>query len=532
MKKKKVASLLLAGAMLVSALTGCGAGDGSAASAAASGSATAAETDIKPSGKNIVYGLSATWSSLQFWNGPSTMSCMMEDVLFEPLAKPGPDKLNYRNAESIDVSEDGKVWTCHLDQRVKWSDGEPTTAYDWEWTFQTVTDPTFGIYETSYVTSALVGTDDSGVRVEGEELGMKALDDYTLEITWKNPTPLDGFFNWYGYYYRALPKHLLEDVKPADITSCDYWKNPIGNGPLLYVDEPVTGQEITFKPWSDYYLGCGDYDTVTYKVVSDDSAASAMLNGDLDAYYALQDFDAIKTLEDAESVDVEKAQTGDFFGMSINNEKFNANVRHALSMLIDRETLVAACTGGYGYPITDSATASKGANNDYNVEEAKKILDEEGWDYNYVITIACGARRENQATIIQQNWAAAGVQSEIRTGETASIFSDAMNGNVDCCLWANGLSYSATVDETTLDPSASTYSRVQDSKYYDLCVQIDFETDEAKKQEEIDQLAEAMRTECPYIWIYATPSMIITSKRLSGVQPGTQDQPWMWTLAE
>ena len=83
--------------------------------------------------------------------GRLTHSCMVQDVLFEPLAKAGQDSLEYRNASSIDVSEDGTVWTCHLNEDVTWSDGTPTTAEDWVWTFQQMTDPTFGTYETSHV---------------------------------------------------------------------------------------------------------------------------------------------------------------------------------------------------------------------------------------------------------------------------------------------------------------------------------------------------------------------------------------------
>lgn len=524
--KKKIISLLLSATMLIGVLAGCGEPEESTVQSGSSATTAAVSED----GVNLVYGLNGTWSSLQIWNGPTTYSCMVQDVLFEPLAKAGQDSLEYRNASSIDVSEDGTVWTCHLNEDVTWSDGTPTTAEDWVWTFQQMTDPTFGTYETSYVTCILAGTDDSGVLVEGEELGMKALDDYTLEITFKQPTSLDGFFSWYGYYYRALPKHLLEDVAPADLATCDFWEHPIGNGCLLYVDEPVTGQEITFEKREGYYLGDVAFDTLTYRVGSSENATSTLLNGDVDTFYNITDLDSLAEMESAENLQVNTYDSGgEIVEMSINNEKFNANVRRALSLAIDRETMCEALTAGYGVPKMDSVSDSSECPG-RDIEEAKRILDEEGWDYNYVITIVCGTSRENQATIIQQNWAEIGVQSTIRTGETAANFADAMNGDVDCCIMANNLSYAATVDSSILDPSSTTYSRIQDSKYYDLCQKIDFETDPEAKQALIDEYTELLRNEAPYIYLYTIPKIIVSSTRVSGIKGGNADNPWEWTI--
>ena len=527
---KRILSLLLAVIMLLSMFTGCGAQEESTDAPATDAANTAGTED----GVNLVYGIMGTWNSLQPFNGPSTYSCMLQDVLYEPLAISTGAELVYRAAESIEVSEDGLSWIVKLNPNCTWSDGTPTTAHDWVWTYEVETDPSFGVYASSYIPCVLAGTDASGIRVEGEELGIKALDDYTLQLTFKTPTAIDPFFGWYGVYFRALPKHLLEDVAPSELASCDYWNNPIGNGPLTFVSEPVLGQEITFAARDDYYLGEMQFDTLTYLVVSSDNAANALMNGDIDTFFNISDFETMENIL-AENENLHMVQGEgkmDIFSLSVNNVRFNANVRKALSMLIDREIICEALTYGYGVPKSDPVLSS-GEAPARDVEGAKAILEAEGFDFeNTVITIACGAVRQNLATIIQQNWLEAGVKSEIQTGETATIFAQAISGEVDCCIMGNGLSYNPTGEESILDPASTTYAQIQDTKYVDLCLAIDFETDEAKKAELVDEFVQAIRNEAPYVYLYAVPCCMVMSDRVDGILGGYGDLPWTWTVNE
>ncbi len=121
------------------------------------------------------------------FNNTSTYASLIIDALYEPLVAAGED-LEMRAAESIDISEDGLVWTVHLNPEVVWSDGEPVTADDWVWTFQTITNP---------------------------ELGVTLIDEYTFEMRWKEATYLDEFAGTSAGHFIALPRHCLEDIPPV-----------------------------------------------------------------------------------------------------------------------------------------------------------------------------------------------------------------------------------------------------------------------------------------------------------------------------
>ena len=100
-------------------------------------------------------------------------------------------------------------------------------------------------------------------------------------------------------------KHLLEDVAPADLATCDFWEHPIGNGCRPYVDEPVTGQEITFEKREGYYLGDVAFDTLTYRVgYLLRMPPARTCNGDVDTFENMTDLDSLAEMESAEYLQV------------------------------------------------------------------------------------------------------------------------------------------------------------------------------------------------------------------------------------
>ena len=92
-------------------------------------------------------------------------------------------------AESWDISEDGTVYTFHLREGLKWSDGSPLTAKDFVYSIQRVLTPATTAQYYSMISDYIKGAKEF---YEGtgtaEELGVKALDDRTLEITLLQPT--------------------------------------------------------------------------------------------------------------------------------------------------------------------------------------------------------------------------------------------------------------------------------------------------------------------------------------------------------
>src|SRR5579884_2384233 len=93
-------------------------------------------------------------------------------------------------ASSYDVSPDGKTYTFHLRPDGRWSDGQPVTAQQFEFSWKRILDPSLGAeYASFFVDAGIVGADDynSGKVANADNVGVHALDDLTLEIDLNQP---------------------------------------------------------------------------------------------------------------------------------------------------------------------------------------------------------------------------------------------------------------------------------------------------------------------------------------------------------
>ena len=99
-------------------------------------------------------------------------------------------KVDYGQAESYEVSEDGLVYTFKIRPDAKWSDGEPVKAQDWVYSWQRLVNPDtasdYGYFLDGIVVNA---AEIQAGEADPSELGIKAVDDSTLEITLCQDTP-------------------------------------------------------------------------------------------------------------------------------------------------------------------------------------------------------------------------------------------------------------------------------------------------------------------------------------------------------
>jgi len=107
--------------------------------------------------------------------------------LYDGLCRNVQGDIQPATAESYEVSDDGLVYTFHLREDTKWSDGVNVTAHDYEYGMKRLCDPAAAC-PASYLGTVLKnGAAVSSEELPVDELGVKALDDYTLEITLENP---------------------------------------------------------------------------------------------------------------------------------------------------------------------------------------------------------------------------------------------------------------------------------------------------------------------------------------------------------
>jgi len=163
-------------------------------------------------------------------------------ALFEGLVSKHPKTLEPVPgvAESWDISDDEKVYTFHIRDNAKWSNGDPLTAQDFVWSWRRALMPALGNHYaySLYVVENAEAFHKGGVENFGQ-VGAEALDDKTLRVTLHSPTPyflqLLDHHSFYPVHPETIEKHGAIDDRGTRWTRPD---NFVGNGPF------------TIKEWS------------------------------------------------------------------------------------------------------------------------------------------------------------------------------------------------------------------------------------------------------------------------------------------
>lgn len=184
-------------------------------------------------------------------------------------------------AKSYDVSEDGLVYTFHLREDAKWSNGDPVTANDFVYAWRRLVDPNtaseyaFIMDVAGVKNAASVNAGEASL----EELGVKAVDDYTLEVTLALPVP---------YFLQLMTFPSFFPMNEAFVTEkgADYAQSPDGllaNGPFK-MTEWTQGHSFKVEKNDSYYDKDNvNIDGIEYKIMKDSqTAALEFESGNLD----------------------------------------------------------------------------------------------------------------------------------------------------------------------------------------------------------------------------------------------------------
>ena len=174
--KKRVLAAFLSMAMVAGLATGCG--------TPGSGKSDGGSAD----GTVFRYAVNTLPTTLDPTKGQSIGDNEIQHAVTEGLTRNTAGDVKPGIAESWDESEDGLTYTFHLRKDAKWSDGEPITAADFEYSWKRLVNP-----ETASPYAFIGDCLKNGQAIEQgnmdvEELGVKAVDDTTLEVTLEHPT--------------------------------------------------------------------------------------------------------------------------------------------------------------------------------------------------------------------------------------------------------------------------------------------------------------------------------------------------------
>lgn len=284
-------------------------------------------------------------------------------------------------AESWETSEDGTVWTFSIPEGRQWSDGEPITAEDAEWTFN-------AIMENDDLKQANGSVLSSVESVEAE-------DDTTLVITLSEAQAVNP-----GTELPIVPEHVWSELDDPAGYAND--KETVGSGPFV-VDNYDKSAGVTMTTNPNYWRGAAKISGVTWiPYKNSDAAVQALRTGEIDIvsgltpaqYQALENEPNITTNAGTgrryQAIGINPgAQTPDGTPMGDGHPALqDVQVRRAVALAIDSDTLLEKVLQGLGdkatgeipmtYPLyhwdTDELPLA------YDPDAANKLLDEAGYE--------------------------------------------------------------------------------------------------------------------------------------------------------
>ena len=340
--KKRVLACLLAAVMTAGLLAGCG-GDEK------SGGGGSSEQVLNISTNSVVVGLNPLVNTTAPDNNAHNM--IYDPLVRDRSAKDNTDEIVPAAAESWDVSEDGLTYTFHMNPDAKWSDGSKVTANDFEFTFKQMADRNTAATNAWLFDGVIVNFSEALYNngKTPDEIGVKALDEETLEIQLVHPAS-------YFLQLVAGSAYPVNQAKYEEYGS-EYGTAPdktVYNGPLKVTSWNQNTEMVLEK--NDQYWGQEDMqlDKVNYKVIQESSTAvQAFINGELDVV-STSDTNWGKTITaagDSQEMTV-PSSAPDFFMFNLKNEYLsNTKIRQALSIAFDRQEMVDTLRDGMSVPI-------------------------------------------------------------------------------------------------------------------------------------------------------------------------------------
>ncbi|MBI2994715.1 MAG: peptide ABC transporter substrate-binding protein [Gammaproteobacteria bacterium] len=312
-------------------------------------------------------------------------------ALFEGLVAKDPATLEIRPgvAESWTISGDQKIYTFRLRREARWSDGDPVTAGDFVFTWKRALIPTLG-NPYAYMFNCIRGakTFFEGRNPDFGQVGVKALDDRTLQVELETPTPYFlQLLDHHSYY--PVQKKTIEKFGAVDEPNMRWTRpeNIVGNGPftlkewilnrvVIVEKNPLYWDAARVKLWQIYFYPIPNASTEERMFRAQQLHVTDRVPADKLAVYRENDPDSLHVTP----------YLGTYFYRLNSNVKplDDVRVRRALAMSIDRRQLVEKIAKGGqqpAYTLTPPNTAgyTSYAKLPHDAQKAQELLAEAGY---------------------------------------------------------------------------------------------------------------------------------------------------------
>lgn len=521
---KKLLTLILCLAMVLTVFVGCSSTPATEEGASASGDAAQGEAADSEYKDTLVFAMNTDVQSMDPQIQNDTTSEQVVKMLYNTLLKFEDDGTVVGDlAESWSVSEDKLTWTFNLKQGVKFHNGKELTSADVKATFDRALNAEAGGLRTTEIIKMFTS--------------VEAPDPYTVTITTDAPYgPMESLMC--NMSLGIMDADYIEQYG-LDLGTSAEGEN--GTGPFKVVSWE-RDQEIVVERFDDYFGTPAKLQTVVYTIIPEAaSRVIALETGEVDVIDKPTDEDLARLEADTENFTVLRKPTISqrLFRFGCNDPIIsNTKVRQAIVYAIDRQAIIDALFTGSGYPSTAPlAPVTFGYSDlgeiEQDLELAKSLLAEAGYPDGFDTKIVTTERYQNGielAEIISQQLAEIGINAEIEVWEWSAL-SASWNGitadEFDQPIFIMGAGPSMrdadgglrglyTTSETGLnDRNYGFYSNAEVDALIEQGMQ---ETDQQKRVEIYKEAMEILYREDPVaFWLFDMYGLAITSSKVEGV---------------
>jgi oligopeptide transport system substrate-binding protein len=535
-KLKKLCAVVLAATLATSLFIGCG--DSSSNSGSSS------------SNQQLVFNLGEDPETMDpTLNNSSGAGTMILNAFEGLMVLDENDQPVEGTAESMEVSEDGLVYTFKIREDAKWSDGEAVTAdnfkYSWLRALNKETAAEYA-YQLFYIKNAEKFYNGEAT---AEEVGINVIDEKTLEVTLETPT---AYFPQLLAFTTYVP--LREDIVSANPEG--WATNPetyVSNGPFKLVQWDMKDQLVFEKNENYWDKDSVKLESLTFKLVTDDTTAYSELKaGNFDMVNSVPTNEIEPGIEEG-LVHVNPKLGNYYFAINVGKQDTlsedvkevlnNKLVRQALNLAIDRQEIIdnvgkAEQIPAYSF-VPQGITDENGndfASKEYydpsdmegNIAKAKELLKEAGYENGKGIpTIELmynseGAHKDI-CQIIQQNWEEIGVNVELTNQEWAVFLNTRQQGDYQIARhgWIGDYIDPMTFLDLWVTGGGNNDCGFSNARYDELIAAAKVETDSAKRLEMLREAEDILMDEMPILPIYYYTTVTAANENVKGVRIST-----------
>ena len=543
MKFRKILAMVMALALLCATFAACGDTSGTSSSAGTSSAASdSGDSSAAEEGETTTGGSGGTLNMRNTME-PTSLNTLLAtyaydftpiNAMIECLCRDDENDVPQpAGAETVDISDDKLVYTFHLREDATWSNGDPVVATDYEFAWQQALNPEVAS-DYAYMLYFIHNAEPYfNGEVEWSEVGVKVIDEYTLEVTLDNPLPYATDLFAFPTLAPINQKFYEEVGADKYATDAEYF---CCNG-MYELTEWSHNSQIVFQKREDYWnADAVGPDEIVYKIITDSQAG---LNSYLSREIDYTDLDSGEVVQQAEAagfeVGVKPARSSYYLIVNTEDEFMsNQNLRLALAYAIDKQALIDTVYQNDNQPMTSfTPPAIMGAAGADGPTFQEALLEERGEMYpasgdlekaqeylqaaleelgctvdelNLSIDCADDSLRRNCATFLQEQWRQnLGIENiAVNSMQTKQVSANRQSG--DYCMSLGGWSpdYNDAINflDLWVTDGGNNDSFWSNEEYDNLIAQATAEADEEVRQQYLFDAEEILAAEMPVIPLY------------------------------